>query len=180
MKIFTCSHCGREIISNHIRKYCSNECRNIHRDDWKLNYPIEKCLQCGNDYHKTGKRNFCSNECSSIYLIKKREDNRKARFILFSRDDFRCVYCGASPIENKNIILTLDHVEPYHINHNNSIYNLVTCCDKCNFEKNTIPLEPEVYARIIERNKMLNKGISEEQKEFSQAILHKHFEYSKN
>lgn len=57
---------------------------------------------------------------------------REARTIaneIFLRDNFRCVYCGATEK------LSLDHVHPVSRGGDNSIDNLVTACRSCNSSK---------------------------------------------
>lgn len=54
---------------------------------------------------------------------------------IFKRDGFECVYCGSKKD------LTLDHVLPKSKGGNDSWDNLVSCCKKCNNEKDDLLLE---------------------------------------
>jgi hypothetical protein len=63
-------------------------------------------------------------------MAKAFREGRRQR--IFRRDDFRCVYCGATPPVDE---LTLDHVEPAMRGGDRSEGNLVTCCRECNRAK---------------------------------------------
>lgn len=54
------------------------------------------------------------------------------RHNLFRRDNNQCVYCG----NKKN--LTVDHVIPKSKGGKNTWQNLVTCCQKCNTQKDNL------------------------------------------
>lgn len=56
---------------------------------------------------------------------------------VYKRDNYECVYCGASNIK----LLTLDHVIPQSKGGPNSWDNLVTACKFCNSEKADLTLE---------------------------------------
>lgn len=55
--------------------------------------------------------------------------NKPNRSRIYKRDGHECVYCGSK----KN--LTLDHVIPKSRGGTNDWTNLVTCCSKCNRDK---------------------------------------------
>jgi len=55
--------------------------------------------------------------------------NKPNRSRIYKRDGYECVYCGSK----KN--LTLDHVIPKSRGGSNEWTNLVTCCSKCNRDK---------------------------------------------
>jgi hypothetical protein len=67
----------------------------------------------------------------------------RVRFEVFKRDGFRCVYCGATPVE---MPLHVDHVEPSSAGGDDSPSNLVTSCEKCNLGKSSVPLDKKRYA----------------------------------
>jgi hypothetical protein len=73
---------------------------------------------------------------------------------IFSRDGFRCVYCGATFPETD---LTIDHVEPRVKGGDRSDGNLVTCCRTCNTAKAGEPAwsflarRPELRANFLAR-----------------------------
>jgi hypothetical protein len=58
----------------------------------------------------------------------------RGRFFVFSRDEFKCFYCGRSTWEG-NIVLHVDHVNPRDNGGDDSLDNLVTSCRKCNLSK---------------------------------------------
>ncbi len=58
---------------------------------------------------------------------------------LYMRDDFSCVYCGASALDT-DITLTIDHVLPRELGGTNVHSNLVTCCKTCNSSKQDTPV----------------------------------------
>lgn len=69
---------------------------------------------------------------------------RPLRRLVYQRDQFRCAYCGLSSSarrensesSSKQSLLSVDHVIP-HVNGGETVeHNLVTCCKKCNREKN--------------------------------------------
>ena len=56
----------------------------------------------------------------------------KKRFAIYERDDYRCVYCDASPNCGSPTTLTLDHLLPRELGGSNEASNLVTACLTCN------------------------------------------------
>ncbi len=58
----------------------------------------------------------------------------RLRFEILKRDNFTCQYCGKKA---PDIILEVDHVEPYSLTKNNSPENLITSCKDCNRGKHT-------------------------------------------
>jgi hypothetical protein len=54
------------------------------------------------------------------------------RFEVFQRDNFRCIYCGATKEETK---LVVDHVIPVRDGGANDMGNLATACQPCNAGK---------------------------------------------
>ena len=57
---------------------------------------------------------------------------KKLRFEVFKRDEFTCVYCGATP---PSVILQIDHIHPVAEGGSNHIDNLITSCQPCNIGK---------------------------------------------
>jgi len=74
---------------------------------------------------------------------------------IYMRDDFCCIYCGASALDSA-VSLTVDHVLPRELGGTNAHSNLVTCCKSCNSSKQDKPLAR--FLRKIE----LDKGIDGE------------------
>jgi 5-methylcytosine-specific restriction endonuclease McrA len=67
---------------------------------------------------------------------KKLMENRPTRNLIMKRDDYKCLYCGAT--EN----LTLDHILPSSRGGDDSWENLCSCCGSCNVKKgNKTPQE---------------------------------------
>lgn len=52
---------------------------------------------------------------------------RPSRKSIFTRDGYRCVYCGAA-----HLPLTIDHITPRSRGGSDNWENLVCCCTKCN------------------------------------------------
>lgn len=75
--------------------------------------------------------------------------NRIPRFQIMARDDFRCVYCGATPCTTE---LHIDHVVPRSRGGSDETWNLATACAACNISKtNTMPPD-EVIREVYERD----------------------------
>jgi hypothetical protein len=66
----------------------------------------------------------------------------RTRFEIFKRDGFRCIYCGATPL---NSTLQVDHVVAVANGGGNDPANLVTSCGACNSGKSAVPLETRRY-----------------------------------
>ena len=62
----------------------------------------------------------------------------KKRYLVFMRDNFTCVSCGASPHKNPNVELQVDHIKPIAKGGTNDIDNLQTLCSVCNSGKSDI------------------------------------------
>lgn len=62
---------------------------------------------------------------------------KRLRFEIFKRDGFRCVYCGATPVQS---VLRVDHVEPVAGGGETDPSNLVTACFGCNAGKSDVNL----------------------------------------
>jgi 5-methylcytosine-specific restriction endonuclease McrA len=62
---------------------------------------------------------------------RKRLSNKRLRirFIVFSRDNFTCRYCGRKPPET---ILEVDHYHPKSAGGTNRVENFITSCRECN------------------------------------------------
>lgn len=92
------------------------------------------------------------------------------RTAIFNRDNNKCFYCGA---EEK---LYLDHVMPKSIFKWHDVYNLISCCKKCNFAKNNKLLLEPMLSNILEYLIKANKIFSEEIKAQYKLRLTYHFE----
>lgn len=89
----------------------------IWKDD--VDYLCENCL-----------KKFVTNDFQSAAST---GDLRK-RFLVFSRDNFKCVYCGRNPREH-DTTLEIEHVHPKSKGGSDSVENLVTACRECNAGK---------------------------------------------
>lgn len=89
-------------------------------------------------YHK-----FCSAECRIAYNAPGLSVWR-----VFERDDFRCVYCGASSVED-GVKLHADHILPASKGGLSVAGNLVTACGRRNVAKLDRILSPELICRLL-------------------------------
>lgn len=85
--------------------------------------------------------------------------SKSARFEIFKRDGFRCVYCGADPQSKP---LHVDHIEPQCEGGSDDSSNLVTACVDCNLGKgprrlsdSKLPSALEVDAARMEQAEQL-------------------------
>jgi 5-methylcytosine-specific restriction endonuclease McrA len=68
----------------------------------------ENCFICNNKFYKKSENHkYCSDACRDVVRSLEESD----RFLIFQRDNFRCLYCGRSPADGEE--LTLDHIYPY-------------------------------------------------------------------
>jgi hypothetical protein len=102
---------------------------------------------------------------------KRKPISKGKRFEIFTRDGFRCRYCGDSSSEKT---LVIDHVIPVSKGGTNDDDNLVTSCDSCNAGKSAKMLKSEevpedVKLRIAqERNEMIK--LAKQARQASRAI----------
>lgn len=72
---------------------------------------------------------------------------RRKEWVIFGRDEFRCVYCGKSSIED-GVKLEADHIVARSAGGKDIAGNLVTACRGCNRSKFDEELDPETRARL--------------------------------
>lgn len=77
-------------------------------------------------------------------MVKRRPLGNTLRFEILKRDNFRCVYCGATSTEAK---LQVDHIVPVAKGGSDSPENLVAACFSCNIGKRDKLLE-ESYLEL--------------------------------
>lgn len=89
------------------------------------------------------------------YVRFRRGGIKVGRQRIFKRDKYECGYCGSK----KN--LTIDHIIPRSKGGDNSWNNLITCCNRCNNEKDDKtpeeagmklrfqPYEPTIFSAVI-------------------------------
>ena len=75
---------------------------------------------------------------------------KKRRWAIYQRDDYKCVYCGAS-IDESDQPFTLDHLTPQELGGTNASKNLVTCCKTCNCSKGSKSIR-SFFSWLRERN----------------------------
>jgi len=56
----------------------------------------------------------------------------KERWAILKRDNYRCSKCGASPSNDHQVELEVDHIHPVAKGGGNGLENLQTLCRKCN------------------------------------------------
>lgn len=118
------------------------------------------CLQCGKPFETTTiTKKYCSDICREEFnkdsLSKQYEVSKE---IIFRRDGYRCIYCGASSIED-GVKLHLEHIYPISKGGREDLFNLATSCERCNTVKSATMLNEDVILRIWERNEKLNEKI---------------------
>ena len=98
-----------------------------------------------------------------LYTMRNNYKPYKMRWEVFTRDNFTCQYCGQSA---PDVIITVDHKIPVNAGGQDSLDNLVTACQACNFGKSDNvppfwgvysvtkrpgrpPVEPSMKQRVI-------------------------------
>lgn len=77
-----------------------------------------------------------------------RDVPQKMRWQILERDNFTCVYCGNTPLDD-DISLHVDHVIAYSNGGSTSYDNLATACQHCNLGKSDKPLFKEMKQKIL-------------------------------
>lgn len=174
-KVFTCEWCSSLFWSHgKMVRYCSRECRTMgmnikKRDSIKKN---AKCRECRRPFSPaTSTQIFCTKKCSDKWHDRKADEKRKPfYFEIFKRDNFRCIYCGRSPVNDKKVILEVDHVYPRNIGGGNDPFNLVTSCRKCNQQKKDMYLGYQqtliLWREIDRRNRRISNDSYDEMARF--------------
>lgn len=80
---------------------------------------------------------FANNRYSDEHKTS-RSINLRMRFRVLQRDNFRCCMCGASPANNPEIELHIDHIIPWSKGGETVIDNLQTLCSRCNIGKSNL------------------------------------------
>ena len=110
------------------------------------------CAHCGEEFvSKQPLHRFCCRECAQA-------NEARDRYRVFDRDDFTCIYCGRSSIED-GVRLHCDHIVPQDVGGTDVFGNLVTACRQCNLSKHSsMPgAVDRLLAEVTRRNKA--KGI---------------------
>ena len=141
---------------------------------------VLKCAKCGSDFvAKSAKHKYCSSFCRNEIVLEKKEELERAQYLIFERDEFKCCYCGSSPIED-NVRLIVEHVIPRCIGGTNGLYNVVTACSECNEKKLASRLSPDIIRRILRRNIKKNRGISSNKRNEMKRLLNLRFPIDSN
>jgi hypothetical protein len=82
---------------------------------------------------------------------------KRLRFEVFKRDRFRCVYCGANPVDDSSVLLQVDHIVPASKGGVTDEMNLLTSCRACNAGKGAVPLEVKLVP-LLSREEMGSKA----------------------
>lgn len=79
------------------------------------------------------------------------------RYDVMHRDGFRCVLCGASPQNDPNIILHVDHILPLAKGGKTEMSNLRTLCERCNLGKRDklesgTTVSPDQFVKLLQKS----------------------------
>lgn len=156
-----CLNCGSPIKNRRANKFCDIECRRMKNETDKIkSMQTRECDGCGKDYALTRKdKKYCSVECRSNSVYK------NGRFFFFSRDNFKCIYCGKSSIED-GVKLNIDHIVPITRGGENTNSNTVTACEECNISKSNKKLDynDEMRVKLIVDKRNSNLSIKDVEK----------------
>ena len=112
---------------------------------------VRECATCGKSFVARKRNRWCGVQCSP--------DSVQSRFVILQRDEFRCIYCGVSSVED-GVKLHIDHITPAIKGGIGRAFNLVTACNRCNTHKQAKLLAKDILDRIFnlvdERNKKHN------------------------
>jgi 5-methylcytosine-specific restriction endonuclease McrA len=161
-----CKFCSNIFITDQPnRKYCNNECSKRYREEKyykekngentdKNKIVYDNCRVCNKEFIKTARYHICcSDDCKEANRI---SNLYVGKFIIFNRDNFTCIYCGKSSIED-GIKLHLDHIIPISKGGKNTADNLVTSCSMCNLEKHNLIIETKNIIKVVmDRNNKNN------------------------
>lgn len=151
----TCRECGELFMPTGKGVYCGPVCRSKARSRHTDYWPEEicTCLTCGEEFHPAHSNQHRCRKC-----IDYGGPQKLGRFVILSRDKFRCIYCGKSSVEDQ-IELHVDHIIPRARGGTSKASNLVTACQRCNQEKNDGRLSTEAKNRIKEIVRLRNLEI---------------------
>ena len=119
----------------------------------------QKCAFCGKEFIPDNySTKYCSDKCrkDKFELTRVVPDYEVSKEEIFRRDDYKCIYCGKSSIED-GVKLHLEHIYPVSKGGREDLFNLATSCERCNTVKSARMLSEDVILRIWERNKKLNE-----------------------
>jgi len=105
-------------------------------------YNTIKCANCGEIFYTKSKvKIYCSIDCRRKSERERSYNNYSSnhtpsfsiRFDVLLRDKFTCRYCGQSV--DDGVKLEIDHIIPISKGGENTMDNLVVCCQQCNLGK---------------------------------------------
>lgn len=147
MRTKVCRKCGLELdLDQFYRNKGAKDgfgikCKDCIRGSKRALLLPMTCAECGKTYQpKNGNQRFCSYDCAKINI-------KKGYFIIFERDQFRCIYCGRSSIED-GVKLNIEHIIPYEKGGCTRAYNLVTSCAECNLRKAVAVFGDDILERL--------------------------------
>ena len=159
-----CKQCNEQYKPKKVnQELCSGECRKKfqkqkYKSIWDNSLRI--CVYCNKQYKPIQpNQKYCTKKCLQQINKNNQKENFKFRmsygnvkdYYIFERDDFKCIYCGKSSIED-NRKLHIDHIIPQSINGTHLKENLVTSCEECNILKSN-----KINKELIERVKKIVK-----------------------
>lgn len=111
------------------------------------------CAFCGSEFNAPNMSNgynYCCAECkiASTHIFNRME--------IFARDNHTCVYCGASPFKDDNVVLHVDHIIPVSKAGSSFAENLVTSCSQCNLSKSNSELKDEIRRAVLDTVRQRN------------------------
>lgn len=112
------------------------------------------CLLCQKEYfglRGKGESEIICSCCRSKFKFKHVAPWLVLRYATFVRDSFTCVYCGRSPLQDRNVKLNCDHIHPRAKGGEDRLENLATACFECNNGKLDILLEKHLETKVKER-----------------------------
>ncbi len=159
MKYKKCKACQEVCFFENNRANICTQCKIKRMPSTAVVKEIGQCEFCLKTYSKrVTYQRFCGGRCANKYhQLKHLKSKELTYFRLFERDNFTCVYCGKSSIED-NVKLVVDHIYPIAKGGKGDLFNLITSCEPCNLHKGTITLSNEVLLGLWERNKRLVSG----------------------
>jgi 5-methylcytosine-specific restriction endonuclease McrA len=130
----SCLWCGRAFVTKKQDKYyCSVRCLNKANPPNKTTY-VQTCVNCGKKFiHNNPNALLCSEPCRKAHTKSNIPTGLSQRFLILSRDGFKCRYCGRGP--DDGVKLMVDHIFPKSKGGSNNPSNLITACEECNLGK---------------------------------------------
>lgn len=134
--------------------YCSHACEMQHKQ------VVVECKGCKTKFtpHRFNQV-YCTKKCGQYAgkeasKAKYEAQKNESAFYIYKRDNFQCVYCGASAHDGTT--LHVDHVYPRAKGGGNEVFNLASCCSDCNVQKGDRPLSESKTIELWARNKQLD------------------------